>query len=390
MPLSCAVSAGPVCPIRVDPSAIRPGNPPVIYLLRKGCYGPPYFAVGPRLLAGPSGTSNSAGWLRHATCPLDLNQGHSHKLRLQVAFEHIAQDQLRTGTDQIAFGQIRRPDHDEIETINRNVQLRADYTLTQRWSLALALPLLQRRHTHISTPEHNHDESDHSHSKLVASLQQEAEGQLQEWDFARPGDLTLWNRFSPRDPIDAAIGISAPTGQTDIDNDDGANAEPALQPGIGAWGLIVEASFQRVFDNRSGRLFASTSYRFNGRGVRDYRFGSEWLLHAGGHYSLGGRLDLLGQFVAAWRDRDKAGRTGERTDATGGIRLYLSPGLHYGLGPKISLYGYYQFSPLRGPELDPTHRRPQFAFRPKLPTRPILGRHAPCNTHSPACWPLLS
>lgn len=39
----------------------------------------------------------------------------------------------------------------------------------------------------------------------------------------------------------------------------------------------------------------------------------------------------------------QSGRTDELTDATGGTKLYLSPGLRYGLGPEIPLYGYYQF-----------------------------------------------
>lgn len=268
-----------------------------------------------------------------ATCPLDLNQGQLRKLKVQAAFEYIAQDQLRAGTNKVAFGQIRRPDHDEIETINRNLLLRADYALNDRFSLGLSLPLFNRRHAHIAAPKH-------SHAKRLANNSEE-EGELQEWYFTRLGDLALWGHFALRPQLVASLGIAVPTGQTDVRNDRGDKAEPSLQPGRGAVGLTFETSFEHTLP--SGRLFASTSFRLNGRSAQDYRFGSEWNLYTGGHYALGPRQDLMGQLVAAWKARDEAGRTGEHTDATGGTRLYLSPGLRYGLGPELALLAYCQF-----------------------------------------------
>ena len=88
-------------------------------------------------------------------------------------------------------------------------------------------------------------------------------------------------------------------------------AEPALQPGRGAWGLPLESSYEREFQRspRPSRLFSSTSYRVNRSGNRDYRFGDAWLLHAGGYYPIDERFDLLGQFVSTWADRDEAGGT---------------------------------------------------------------------------------
>ena len=101
-----------------------------------------------------------------ATCPLDLSTVHQHPLRLQIAFEHIAQDRLRAGTDKVTFGQITRPDHDEIETINRNMLLHLDYNLTERFSTDLSLPIVQRRHAHITVAGHDHGE--HKHWQLNA------------------------------------------------------------------------------------------------------------------------------------------------------------------------------------------------------------------------------
>lgn len=96
-----------------------------------------------------------------ATCPLDLSIVHLHPLRLQIAFERITQDRLRAGTDKVTFGQITPPDHDEIETINRNMLRRIDYTFTERFSTTLSLPIVQRRHAHITVGGHDHGEHKH-------------------------------------------------------------------------------------------------------------------------------------------------------------------------------------------------------------------------------------
>ncbi len=263
-----------------------------------------------------------------ATCPLDLSTVHQHPLRLQIAFEHIAKDRLRAGTDKVTFGQITRPDHDEIETINRNTLLRLNYNFAKRFSTTLSLPTVQRQHDHIAVAGHDHGEHKHSTIGLrkVTALSQAHHDDAQRWEFTRPGDLTLWFRYTHKTSLAASIGIGAPTGQVDFRNGAGILEEPALQPGQGAWGLTLESSYERESQQspRPNRLFVSTSYRVNSLGNRDYRFGDTWLFHAGGHYPIDERFDLLGQFACTWSDRDEAGSTGEYSDATGGTRLYFS------------------------------------------------------------------
>ena len=101
-----------------------------------------------------------------ATGPLHLSTVHVHPLRLLIAFEHIAQDRLRAGTDKVTFRQITRPNHDEIETIKRNFLLCLDYNFTGRFSTTLSLPIVQRRHAHIAVAGHDHGE--HKHWQLNA------------------------------------------------------------------------------------------------------------------------------------------------------------------------------------------------------------------------------
>ncbi len=297
-----------------------------------------------------------------ASCPLDVSRNQNHlldakpaALTLQLTFERIDQDQPRFGADKVAFGQIRRPDHDEIKTENNNVRLLAEYALNRRLSFSLTLPLLKRVHSHLANPAHGHD-GDHSHDHVGKLADDDLGGELESWNFTRLGDLTAWSHWAPwphllsnKADFSLDLGIGLPTGATGVRNDQGQLAEPSLQPGRGAFALLLDSSFEFRQQNAPffaghspARYFASTFYRINFKGKDDYQFGNEWVFHLGGQYPLWRRVDLLGQFVGRWNGRDEPGATGQRTDATGGTFVYLSPGLQFDLGQGVSLYGYYQ------------------------------------------------
>jgi len=288
-------------------------------------------------------------------CPLDLS-GHeglnqldlsaTSRFNLQMGFEAIDQDQPWAGTHKIRFGQISRPDHDELETTSQNLRFVANYALTPRWSLRAGLPLLHRSHSHLARSGHHEEEEGMDHDP-----EKEGQAELEEWDYTSLGDLSVWGRYRllPSARVVAGLGLSLPTGRTNMRNEHGELAEPSFQPGRGAVGVLFELSVERfqhevpaLMGKGTARLFASTLYQVNLRGKEAYQFGDEWLLHAGGQYPLMQRVDLLGQVVARWRDQDEPGDTGELVDATGGTFLYLSPGLQFELVPGLSLYGYYQ------------------------------------------------
>lgn len=263
-----------------------------------------------------------------------------------MGFEAIDQDQPWAGTRKVRFGQIPRPDHDELETTNRNLRFVANYALTSRWSLRAGLPLLHRSHSHLAHAGHHEEEEGIDHAS-----EEDGGVELEEWDFTGLGDLSVWGRYHllPAARLVAGLGLSLPTGRTDLRNEQEERAEPSFQPGRGAWGVLLELSAERfqqevpsLLGKGTARFFASTLYQLNLRGKEGYRFGDEWLLHAGGQYPLVRRVELLGQAVARWRGRDEPGDTGELVDATGGTFLYLSPGLQFELAQGVSLYGYYQ------------------------------------------------
>ena len=181
----------------------------------------------------------------------------------------------------------------------------------------------------------------------------EGDDVLESWDFTRFGDLNFWSRLRPwgeggKTSVSVGLGLSLPTGSTRVRNDQAELAEPTLQPGTGgtSWLFEVSAEHLEQVPNFSGkdtaRFFASSFYRVNAKGKEDYRFGNQWLFHAGGFYPLSGRVKLLGQFVSRWSDTDEPGKTGELTDATGGTWMYLSPGLEVDFVRDLAVYAYLQ------------------------------------------------
>ena len=313
---------------------------------------------------GPSGARASCNT---ASCPIDLSTvetgGHQaqveHGLSLHFTYESIEQDQPCYGSNAVQFQHIRRTDHDEIETSNRNVNARALYTLSPQWSFSLTVPVVRRSHSHILGSGHLHDEGDHAEDHDDDGLDGLAEVGFESWDFTELGDVAIRGRYQSVRPESAGSdwsvsgGLGLPTGATDLRNDAGALAEPSLQPGTGGWSLLLNAGYRnhvrlpllnggRQDGGAPSMWTISSSLRLNTRGEADYRYGDEWLTHAGLHHSVNSSVDLLGQFVVRWRGHDDVGDTGEPIDATGGTSIYLSPGLNLKLAQGLSAYGYYQ------------------------------------------------
>src|SRR5512140_2349041 len=88
--------------------------------------------------------------------------------RFDLRYEAIDLDQPRTGTRDVAVGEIPR-DHDEIETRNRNFVASVDWSLAPLWGLSLSIPYVDREHSH------NHHNGDGT-------------VELETWTFREPGD----------------------------------------------------------------------------------------------------------------------------------------------------------------------------------------------------------
>jgi hypothetical protein len=249
--------------------------------------------------------------------------------RLDLRFESIKQDQPRAGRKDVAVGEIPRH-HDEVLTENRNLVGTFDYTFNQDWGLNAQLPLVHRHHEHI----HNH----------MGEQVPEA------WTFTGLGDARVLLRrrlASFEDPDKHTIGtaginfgLKLPTGQTDVRNSDGEQAERTLQPGTGTADFLVGAYYSKDLPERNWSWFVQALAQLPLYEYNDYRPGHRIMVDAGTRYAWGDRVGLLLQANYLFKARDQ-GLEAEPED-TGGKFLFLSPGVSYALNRRIQAYGFVQ------------------------------------------------
>jgi len=67
---------------------------------------------------------------------------------LDLRYEYLRQDTLRAGSSETAAAGIADT-HDEVSTLNRNVNASLDYAWSTRWGVSLQMPYVQREHDHI-------------------------------------------------------------------------------------------------------------------------------------------------------------------------------------------------------------------------------------------------
>jgi hypothetical protein len=154
------------------------------------------------------------------------------------------------------------------------------------------------------------------------------------------GDVKLLLRYSlmsqkNKDPFNLAIGVGlkAPTGGTD--NEDSNGTTPGyLQTGTGSWDPIFELGAHKV----SGRHWASSYLMYQlttegERGDSDYEAPDLLKFSLGYAYALSRYFDLQLEMDAEWRS--KAELEGVTLEDSGGTIVYVTPGGHVKLTPKV-------------------------------------------------------
>jgi hypothetical protein len=137
-------------------------------------------------------------------------------VRLQFSYEAIDQDEPRQGTSDVAFQRVRRPDHDEIATENRNWNFRAAYTVSPRWDVGITVPIVRRRHSHVGAAGHHGEEDSQGNG---------AHGTIERWDFTQLGDMVArvdaraYQRGATK--LRLGFGLRLPTGSTSVCNSAG-------------------------------------------------------------------------------------------------------------------------------------------------------------------------
>jgi hypothetical protein len=288
------------------------------------------FLVSPEVAHASCGSSS---------CPIDLHalQFGEGKFSLDLSFQYIDQDQPRIGSRRAQIGAIPS-DHDEIRTINRLATLQLNYSLSERFQMAVTLPYVSRSHVHFDAENARNER----------------------WNFADFGDAAVQGRvrlFVSDAPEHSSLwltgGVKLPTGTRCEIGSTGEDAEVTIAPGSGSTDALLGVTYHSgVVRNTAlqGELghttlipyFVALNARMNGRGTNDYRRGHEVQLNAGTEYPLTSAIHLLGQINSRIVAKDAVGQTNENRDLTGGQYVYLSPGVRVLLASKTSIYGFVQ------------------------------------------------
>jgi len=249
--------------------------------------------------------------------------------RFDLRYEYIRQDQPRTGTRDLAVGEIPAH-HDEVLTLNRNLVGALDYTFSPDWAVNVQLPVVDREHQHI----HNH---------MGEALEES-------WSFTELGDvralfrrrLGTWEDHDAHSVGTAGInlGLKLPSGRTNIANADGDLAERSLQPGSGTTDVLAGAYYSKDFIEKEWSWFVHGLAQIPLDSHDEFKPGNRLTLDAGVRRAVGDKLALMLQVNALWKGRD-SGAQAEPEDS-GGKFLFLSPGLSYAFSRSLQAYAFVQ------------------------------------------------
>ena len=249
--------------------------------------------------------------------------------RFDLHYEYINQDRVQNGRRRIGVGEIPR-DHDEVQTVNRNVIGTLDHNFDANWGITATLPIVRRTHFHLK----NEDDGTQT---------------PENWKFTEVGDLRLLGRyqFSPTETPEHTLGQSGllfglklPTGSFKVRNSDGERAERTLQPGSGTSDALFGAFLRRALPLKDLSWFVQGLVQVPFTTREDYRPGRRINIDAGMRYEATEKLGLLLQMNALIKGRD-GGAQAEAEDS-GGRSLFLSPGVAYALTKDFQVYSFLQ------------------------------------------------
>ncbi len=288
-----------------------------------------------------SGQKVSAG-CGAATCPLNSHHYlHAGRLLFGFAREYINQDQIHVGSSESVVGAFRQPEqeHDEIQTINTRDILLLQYGMFDRLSLNLEVPFIHREHTHFLIEE----------------------GAFESWNFTGLADVIVSGQLAALNPpsqfspyVSFAFGVKLPTGLTSAINSEGEEAEVTIQPGTGSTDVVLGIDYRQALlslpmlsGDKYGTLPLSigVTYRINGEGTLNWRFGNELVASLGTEYQFASKASLLFQINGRFQERADPGMVniGDVPPGnTGGSWIFMSPGLRVQLSEPFSAYAITQ------------------------------------------------
>ena len=281
----------------------------------------------------------------------------SEGVKLDLRYDYINQDQLRSGTSTIsgaeASQRLNRGDPQEVEEYTKNNYVTAglDYAINRDWGINLQVPYINRTHSTLGTASDGTTPGDGG-------------GQYKS-DTSDLGDIKLIGRysgFSEQHKFGILFGLKFATGShdkygtsTDPTAPDPVLIDRGLQPGTGTTDGILGAYYVDTL-NKSWDYFAQALLQKALNSKDQYKPGDAINVNLGVRYmeftSVVPQLQLNARHV----ERD----SGDNADvySTGGTLLYLSPGVSVPLTKQASVYGFVQvpiYQDLNGVQLAPRY-----------------------------------
>jgi hypothetical protein len=268
--------------------------------------------------------------------------------RLNLEYDYIHQDQLRSGTRSVSTV----PDGRELEreTLNRYVTAGLSYSPNSTWNINLQVPYVIRTHSTYGQFDSTQPLPDLSSSRS-SSL----------------GDIKLIGSYQgvlPTHNLGLQLGVKLPTGHygTAVDFNGGPNAgtplDASLQPGTGSTDVIVGAYYYQAisqnFDVFANAQFQSAVEHHMDQPGNDYRPGNSTTVSFGLRYESNPRLVPQLQVNLLRKSRDQGALAD--IESTAGNVAYVSPGLTAQVAARLHVFGFVQvpvYSNLYGYQLFP-------------------------------------
>jgi hypothetical protein len=259
------------------------------------------------------------------------------KVNFDLSYRYIVQSKKLEGTHSVdevlvpgvdfATGELEPDHHREIRTQNTLVEMDIAWGVTDRFTLAAGLPLINQR-------DHEHD----------AEVGTPSEFFTKEDGASGFGDVRLTGRYAflvkTKDLLVGGLTLKLPTGQYKLSDSQGEINEPTIQPGSGSYDVVAGAYYAHQLIPMRLEYFLSASRKTNSENDLDYRFGAESLLNAGISHNPSDRFTWLLQINARRTTHDTF--AGHLVDSTGGTLVNLTPGFRLQAASTTSFYAFVQ------------------------------------------------
>ncbi|RZU47021.1 hypothetical protein EV700_1410 [Fluviicoccus keumensis] len=255
-----------------------------------------------------------------------VSQGLDSKpgFALDLRYDFIDQTALREGNGSATAPAIPAAEEVEQRTTNRYITATLGYNPNRAWGFSVVLPYLDRSHSTIVDGD---TDITTSHTRSLGDIKVMARYQ----GFSTDGDSGL------------IVGLKLPTGSRDFRFNGGPQAgtdlDRSLQPGTGSTDLII-GGFRTGSLNRDWDWYAQGLVQAPVKIRDEFRPGAVFSVNGGFRYMALTRWEPQVQ-VNALERRPDGGANGDAA-TSGGRSFYVSPGLAYTPGKKLSVYGFVQ------------------------------------------------